>query len=161
MRIKGVIRLHAKAKMNCLEDNITFCNNGLGFNGVVIDLQHHFQTCTNYQNLPKISTKIYDNCVDSAHLRAVESQPWQVELLCIRPNGTRESRPRILLCHGLHLVAALHCQHFTIWSLMSRARVSGCGTGWIEMADYSWIPAEPQYHPLHLHFTCHYSILAF
>ena len=29
---------------------------GLGFNGVVIGLQHHFKTCINFQNLPKISS---------------------------------------------------------------------------------------------------------
>ena len=48
---------------------------GLGFNGVVIDLQHHFKTYTNYQNLPKINTKIWDNVLDFGQLRAVESQP--------------------------------------------------------------------------------------
>ena len=30
---------------------------GSGFNGVVIDLGHHFETYPNYQNLLKISTK--------------------------------------------------------------------------------------------------------
>ena len=33
-------------------------NTGLGFNGVVIDLQHHFKTYPNFQNLPKFTTKI-------------------------------------------------------------------------------------------------------
>ena len=47
---------------------------GLGFNGVVIDLQHHFKTYTNYQNLPKINTKICDNVLDFGQLRAIESQ---------------------------------------------------------------------------------------
>ena len=48
---------------------------GLGFNGVVIDLQHHFKTCTNFQILSKISSKIYVIVADLCHLRAVESHP--------------------------------------------------------------------------------------
>ena len=48
---------------------------GLGFNGVLIDLQHHFETYSNFLNLSKISTEIYDNVVDFTHLCAVESQP--------------------------------------------------------------------------------------
>ena len=49
---------------------------GLGFNGVVIDLQQHFETYPNYQILPKFTSKIYDNVADFRQLRAVESQPW-------------------------------------------------------------------------------------
>ena len=37
---------------------------GLGFNGVVIDLQQHFETYPNCQILPKFTNKIYDNVVD-------------------------------------------------------------------------------------------------
>ena len=48
---------------------------GLGFNGVVIDLQQHFETYPNYQILPKFTNKIYDNVADLRQLRAVESQP--------------------------------------------------------------------------------------
>ena len=47
---------------------------GLGFNGVVIHLQHQ-KTDTNYQNLPNINTKIYDNVLDFGQLRAIESHP--------------------------------------------------------------------------------------
>ena len=48
---------------------------GLGFNGVVIDLQQHFETYPNCQILPKFTNKIYDNVADFGQLRAVESQP--------------------------------------------------------------------------------------
>ena len=48
---------------------------GLGFNGVENDLQQHFKTCPNYQNILKISTNIYVIVADLCHLRAVESQP--------------------------------------------------------------------------------------
>ena len=48
---------------------------GLGFNGVVIDLQQHFETYLNYQILPKFTNKIYDNVADFRQLRAVESHP--------------------------------------------------------------------------------------
>ena len=50
------------------------CNAGLGFNGVVIDLQHHFMICLNFQNLHKFRTEIYDIVVDFEQLRAVESR---------------------------------------------------------------------------------------
>ena len=39
-----------------LERTILIGNHpGLGFNGVVIDLQHHFEIYANFQNLPKSS----------------------------------------------------------------------------------------------------------
>ena len=47
---------------------------GLGFNGVVIDLQHHFMICLNFQNLHKFRTEIYDIVAESAQLRAIESR---------------------------------------------------------------------------------------
>ena len=49
-------------------------NAGLGFNGVVIDLQHHFMICLNFQNLHKFRTEIHDIVVDSEQLRAGESR---------------------------------------------------------------------------------------
>ena len=47
---------------------------GLGFNGVVIDLQHLFMICLNFQNLHKFRTEIYDIVVDFEQLCAVESR---------------------------------------------------------------------------------------
>ena len=47
---------------------------GLGFNGVVIDLQHHFMICLNIQSLYKFRTEIYDIVVDFKHLSAIESR---------------------------------------------------------------------------------------
>ena len=55
---------------------------GLGFNGVLIDLQHNFKTCTNFQNLPKISSKIYAIVADFCHLRAVEPHPRRARPWC-------------------------------------------------------------------------------
>ena len=50
------------------------CSPGLGFNGVVIYLQHHFKTCTNFQILPKINTENLRQCRRFYNLRAVESR---------------------------------------------------------------------------------------
>ena len=61
-----------KRSLLCLD----YSYSGLGFNGVVIDLQQHFETYPNYQILPKFTNKIYDNVADFRQLRAVESQPW-------------------------------------------------------------------------------------
>ena len=47
---------------------------GLGFNGVVIDLQHHFMICLNFRNVYNFRTEIYDIVVDFEQLRAVESR---------------------------------------------------------------------------------------
>ena len=72
---------------------VAVATSGLGFNGVVIDLQQHFETYPNYQILPKFTNKIYDNVADFRQLRAVESQPgcvWAV------PGHTIQTDPSCL-----------------------------------------------------------------
>ena len=69
----------------------------MGFNGVVIDLQHHFETYPNYQNLPKISTEIYDNVVDFMQLRAVESQPSNI-IINVTASANKCSPPYYFHC---------------------------------------------------------------
>ena len=63
-----------------MNDHDVICNDS---NGVVIDLQDHFKTYTNFQNLPKISTKIYNNVLDFGQLRAVEFHPRSAQLFLV------------------------------------------------------------------------------
>ena len=71
--ITNLPRCHQMWQLLCEAE----CATGMGFNGVVIDLQQHFETYPNYQILLKFTSKIYNNVADFRQLRAVESQPWR------------------------------------------------------------------------------------